>query len=125
MNTKQEVGADSEDQAAEFLKAKGYAVIARNVNFHNLGELDIVCKHEHNGQIVFVEVRTLWRGLSHSTEIMSSSKQSRLARSAQAWLIANGFSEYTQDWRVDLVVVELQSNKDIQNSELHWYRYIM
>ena len=55
LDSPKEVGAKGEKLAAKFLKRKGYKVIQRNYKC-KLGEIDIVA--EHNGTIVFVEVKT-------------------------------------------------------------------
>lgn len=52
-------GSKGEDVAVEFLKGKGYKILARNFkNFRGrqLGEIDIVA--EKNKEIIFVEVKT-------------------------------------------------------------------
>jgi putative endonuclease len=55
LDSAKEVGAKGEKLAAKFLKRKGYKVIQRNYKC-KLGEIDIVA--EHDGTIVFVEVKT-------------------------------------------------------------------
>lgn len=47
-------GREGEDRAAEFLRARGYRVLARNVRFPR-GELDLVCLD--GATLVFVEVK--------------------------------------------------------------------
>lgn len=47
-------GKMAEDRAAEFLKNKGYKILARNIRLKKI-EIDIVCTKEN--QIVIVEVK--------------------------------------------------------------------
>jgi putative endonuclease len=51
---RQQLGIIGEELAAVALTALGYAVLARRYRTRH-GELDLVC--EHDGTIVFVEVR--------------------------------------------------------------------
>jgi putative endonuclease len=50
------LGLKGELAAREYLMKKGYEIIDANVNFPNVGELDIVAKDGNT--LVFVEVRT-------------------------------------------------------------------
>ncbi len=50
-----EIGRLGETLAAEYLKGKGYDIIARNVRIGHL-ELDLICENETH--LLFVEVKT-------------------------------------------------------------------
>ena len=50
------LGKSGEDAAVDFLKKKGYKVLARNWRFRRLGEIDIVAKLKDT--ICFIEVKT-------------------------------------------------------------------
>lgn len=51
---KREQGAVFENYAAEFLKSKGYVLLAQNY-FSKYGEIDLIMKKEN--RIIFVEVK--------------------------------------------------------------------
>ena len=51
---KYKVGASGETSATNYLKDKGYVILARNYRFER-NEIDIIC--EKKGTIVFVEVK--------------------------------------------------------------------
>lgn len=55
LNGKKNFGKLGENIAAEYLKRKGYSIIARNF-YCKMGEIDIIAKEKH--EIVFVEVKT-------------------------------------------------------------------
>ena len=55
LDSRKEVGTEGEKLAAKFLKRKGYRIIQRNYKC-KLGEIDIIA--EHDGTIIFVEVKT-------------------------------------------------------------------
>lgn len=50
-------GAMGETIAADFLRNKGYTILARNYTVRG-GELDIVARHDGDGVLCFVEVKT-------------------------------------------------------------------
>ena len=52
---KDELGEEGEKRAEEFLKTKGYKIIAKNAQFSN-GEIDLIAQVER--AIIFIEVKT-------------------------------------------------------------------
>jgi putative endonuclease len=81
---RQRTGDIAEEAARRALLARGYRIRDRNFSCA-LGELDIIA--EHDGRVVFVEVR------SHSSEAygapresVGSGKQRRVVQTAQAYL---------------------------------------
>lgn len=85
----------------EFLGHKGYELVARNYRCR-LGELDLVMRH--NGQVVFVEVRTK-ASLSYGTglESITFKKQTKLRMVAQQFLTRYGLQG--TDLRFDVVSI--------------------
>lgn len=77
-------GKLGEELAADFLKAKGLTILARNVRFGRLGELDLVAKHGKS--LVFVEVRS-GSGVSqwHTYESVDRKKHRKLEALANAF----------------------------------------
>lgn len=78
------VGDVAEAGAARHLQALGYHIVARNV-VSKVGELDIVARDGKT--LCFVEVR-LRRG-GGALESVTPTKQRRLARAAQQYLVAH------------------------------------
>lgn len=73
-----------EDAAAEFYRARGATIIARNVNYP-FGELDLIVQ-EPNRTIVFVEVKTR-SGLGYgNSESVTATKLAKMRRAAACWL---------------------------------------
>jgi putative endonuclease len=78
------VGAAGEEAAAAFLRRRGYHILARNYTCH-LGELDLVCQHD--GAIVFVEVKTrLSDAPAGPEENITPAKQRQVEKAAAHWL---------------------------------------
>ena len=84
-------GPLGERLAAEFLEAKGYAVLDRNFRFMR-EEVDLVCfapedRPGGGGWIVFVEVKTRrGTGFGRPEEAVDEAKQRAIMRVAEAYL---------------------------------------
>ena len=80
-------GAAGEKVAADFLRAQGIIVRARN--FHTrTGEIDII--GEYNGMILFVEVKTRRDKIfGRAGEAVDTRKQKKIVRAAMEYLARN------------------------------------
>ncbi len=80
-------GLIGEELAAQFLAAKGFEVIGRNVRYGR-GELDIICRD--NGVLVFVEVKTR-RSFPDGdpVQLISLSQEGKLRYTASGYLQEN------------------------------------
>ncbi|MFA5114438.1 MAG: YraN family protein [Candidatus Omnitrophota bacterium] len=81
------LGKSAEDEAADFLRHRGYSIIRRNYR-NRLGEIDIIARDK--GTLCFVEVkgrRSLRCGLPQ--EAVSRSKRGRISRVALGFLKEN------------------------------------
>lgn len=86
-SSRREVGAWGEAKAAEFLRAKGYKILAQHWT-HRIGELDIVATK--NGYIIFVEVKTRTSNRFGAPEqSITWFKQERLRRTANVYMLKN------------------------------------
>ena len=99
------LGDWGEAQAADFLRNKGWLIIATKYRCR-WGEVDIVTQDKE--QLVFVEVRTK-RSTNFGTpeESLSSAKVRRLTRTCQDYLqnqLEDG-AESQVDWRIELISV--------------------
>ena len=99
------IGKTGEDIAAEFLRAKGYRILARNFRT-KIGELDIIC--HKTGAYIFVEVKTLKAGSeAYSPELhFTPDKLRKMQHTALLYFKTNRMSPET-DMRFDLLCVEL------------------
>lgn len=78
-------GAWGEDQVAEYLRQRGWAIVARNFRCR-MGELDIVA--ENGTFLAFVEVKLRKNSRYGSAcEAVTPAKQRRLRTAAQVYLI--------------------------------------
>ncbi len=101
-----EKGNAGEDLGADFLKGRGFRIVARNYRTR-FGEIDIVA--EHRGELVFVEVRSLSSSSRHlPEETISFEKQKRLSLTAQAYLQKNRLEDRVA--RFDILAIEIDGS---------------
>ncbi|HBR09702.1 TPA: YraN family protein [Candidatus Acetothermia bacterium] len=83
----QRAGMHREEEAAMFLRSRGYAIVARNW-WCRFGEIDIIARD--GDQLVFVEVRAR-RTESHGSpeETISTRKTKRIIAAARIYLANN------------------------------------
>jgi len=85
---RQVLGADGEERATAWYRARGYAVLARNWRCRD-GELDLVVGQGRT--VVFVEVKTRRTArFGHPLEAVTADKQARLRRLALTYLRETG-----------------------------------
>ncbi len=100
MGLTQERGQQGEDLAANFLIAKGYAIVERNVR-SPYGEIDVVCRER--GILVLVEVRYRTSAtFGRPEETVVGQKLTHMQRSAE-WYVTQ--AHHTGDYRIDVVGV--------------------
>lgn len=103
-----EIGEWGEKIASEYLVNAGYHLIDHNVQTGH-GEIDLLFEHE--GVLVFVEVKTRQsRAYGYPEESITNSKIDHMIASAEAYL--QTIPDYVGDWRIDVVAVE---NIDSEN----------
>lgn len=98
------LGQRGEEQAAQYLRAQGYRLLARNWRKRE-GELDIVAMD--GDTLVFVEVktrRTVRYGVAE--ESVDERKQARLAQLAQRFIDENPQLAF-RECRFDVVVIDM------------------
>lgn len=78
-------GRRAEAIAALFLRAKGYAIVARRARTP-VGEIDIVARRGR--MLAFVEVKARWR-FEDAADAIPPNARRRLAMAARAWLSQN------------------------------------
>ena len=100
---KRQSGEHYESLAEQYLVRQGLTSIERN--FHAKGgELDLIM--QDGASIVFVEVR--YRSsqyFGHAAETVNQSKVLKLIKAANVWLMKQGKSVHTTDFRFDLIAI--------------------
>lgn len=82
--SRRELGAEGEAQAADFLRRRGYRIVARGVRADRV-EIDLIVRKGR--LVVFVEVKTRRTRTHGPPELaVDARKQARLVRGAAAWL---------------------------------------
>ena len=83
-----ELGAWGEEQAAVYLRRKGYTVVERNY-VCRFGEIDLIARRR--GVITFVEVKLRKNAaFAAAREFVTYAKQQRIRKSASLWLSLHG-----------------------------------
>ena len=80
------LGAAGEKHAALFLIEQGFTVIAQNYRT-KLGEIDLIIRQKNT--IAFVEVKTRTSHYFHSSLLITPTKQRRIAKAAQQFILEN------------------------------------
>lgn len=94
-------GKRAESLATRFLETKGFSILGRNYRTR-YGEIDIVA--EEQGEIVFVEVRSLGPRAGHGPEeTIGRVKQQRICRAALAYLQQRGLE--SRPARFDVIAI--------------------
>lgn len=97
------LGKVGEEWAAHYLRSKGYEIIDHQVH-SRFGEIDLIT--QDGDTIVFVEVKTRSnRNFGSPEEALTTWKQYKLIHAAEDYL--SRIDHYREDWRVDLVVIEV------------------
>ncbi len=110
--TTRQIGQAGEDQAAAFLQAKGYKIIARNFLVPG-GELDLVAYDKKT--LVFVEVKKrASNAFGGPVAAVTHTKQKRVARAAAQFLKAK--SPKFDSIRFDVICVLPQGIEHISNA---------
>lgn len=88
-NNKREKGKHFEEKAAEYLKKKGYEIVATNYETV-FGELDIVAEKKKEHLLVFVEVKAKdkFSGM-HPFEAVDRRKQRTIIQCSKAYMMEN------------------------------------
>jgi putative endonuclease len=78
------LGREGEDRAARFLVDQGYRILERNYRTRN-GEIDLIALH--NGEVVFVEVKTRTSDAFGAPELaVTPQKQRKMIKAALGYI---------------------------------------
>lgn len=113
---KRKIGDIGEEIAVNYLKEKGYQILARNFQ-KPWGEIDIIARDKKQG-LIFVEVKTRtipykpYKTPYFPEENVRFAKQQKLIRTARTYLRKKNYPPEAS-WQIDVIAVELnlQSKK--------------
>ena len=95
-------GVKGEELAKEYLLKNGYKIIAQNVNYPQVGELDIVAMDGNT--LVFIEVRTRSDNVfGHPFESFTQAKIRKVVKASRRFLFENKIS--CGGYRYDAIAV--------------------
>jgi putative endonuclease len=102
------VGAYGEKVAADWLRAHGCKILARNFRGPHRGEVDIIAR---DGRLLlFVEVKTRRKDAKiRGFDAVGKEKQELIERGANAWLRKLGTRELP--WRFDVIEVNVEHDE--------------
>lgn len=102
------LGQYGENVAADWLRANGCKILARNFKGPHRGEVDIVARE--GKLLLFVEVKTRREGAKiRPLDAVNKSKQALIERGANAWLKQLGTRNIP--WRFDVIEVYAEDGK--------------
>lgn len=103
-------GNKGEDLACEYLVKNGYEIVARNIHFSRLCEIDIIAKYKN--KYVFVEVKTR-KSDSYGTpmEAITKSKYNHIKTGVLSYVQENNIKDY----QIDAIGITLNPVLKIQH----------
>lgn len=111
---KRRMGNLGEKIAKEYLKKKGYSIIANNFNCL-FGEIDLIAQKDN--QIIFIEVKTrTTKDYGLPEEAISFNKQQRMLRAAKIYLCKTKRGPI-ENYRFDAVSVYLNQKGGVDKIE--------
>ena len=107
---KKMLGREGEDRAAKFLAKKGYKIIERNYSTRS-GEIDLVALH--NGEVVFVEVKTRTSDAYGAPELaVTPQKQRRMIKAALGYIKYKKLHQVP--CRFDVVAITTTAGQEVE-----------
>jgi putative endonuclease len=112
MSDKIKTGSKGENLAAEFLKRKGFDIVARNYR-HRHAEIDLIIKRDD--WLIFVEVKTRSsNSFGEPEEFVSLFKANKIFEAAEAYIFKTDWQGHV---RFDVVSVMLGQEPEILHFE--------
>ena len=112
--TNRQIGISGENEAAVYLKEKGYQIIAKNWRT-KIGEIDIIAYKDST--IVFVEVKTWPHGDYFSlAAAINKRKRKRIIETTKCFL--SDYRQYKESYvRFDVIAIAMQQQEKIYHIE--------
>lgn len=108
MLDKKIIGKFGETIAGEYLRKKGYKIIAKNY-YTPEGEVDLICKK--NKTVVFVEVKTRTnKKFGYPEEALSEQKLEKIIMASQKYLNENNIKS---NWQIDAICLVIDKKTKI------------
>ncbi|MGX9416963.1 YraN family protein [Vibrio sp. RC27] len=108
------IGELYEQTAADFLISRGVSLIEKNFTCRS-GELDLIMQDQQT--IIFVEVKYRHdHKYGHAAEMVTPSKMKKLIKAAQHWMMMQGYSPYSTDFRFDVIAIHNHG------ADINWYK---
>lgn len=102
--THKQVGDKYETVAKNYLIGHGLSLIQQNF-IAKCGEIDLIMRH--NNTVVFAEVKYRKQTrYGHAAEMVTAKKSQKLLKTANVWLMQQGLSVHSTDFRFDIVAIE-------------------
>lgn len=103
------IGQTGEDLAVRYLEISGYTILERNFRCR-IGEIDIIAT---NGNVLcFVEVKTRLSTIAgNPAEAVTYTKQQKIRRTAQFYLLKRGLLENMPILSFDVIEIIFNKNK--------------
>ena len=109
------IGQSAELLACEYLQKHGLILMHRNY-YSRFGEIDIIMQDKNDANaVVFVEVKERKAGISHALESITPSKQRKMVKAANFFLLKIG---YDINCRFDAVAID-------GNDNIEWLKNII
>ena len=110
MNHNQKIGQFGEEIACNYLKNKGYLIIAQNIKL-SFKEIDIVAKI--GDLLVFIEVKTrLSNKYGEADEAMTIQKTNNFRQAIELYLENNKKTDF-EEFRADLIAIDIDKVRKI------------
>lgn len=114
-NTTTAKGARAEKFAQHYLEKQNLVLQAQNYRCQQ-GEIDLVMVDKLNNELVFIEVRSRTpKGFGSAIETISTSKQRRIIKTAEHYLVTNEIS-HKQFCRFDVIGIKTENKQ----TEITW-----
>jgi putative endonuclease len=107
---KKALGKEGEDRAAKFLAGRGYKILERNYRTPS-GEIDLIALHQ--GEVVFVEVKTRTSDAYGAPELaVNPKKQQRMIKAALGYIKCKKLHQ--MPCRFDVVAISAAARQEVE-----------
>jgi putative endonuclease len=110
---KREIGTFYENQAAEFLAARGLKILERNFR-NRQGEIDLIAKEDST--IVFVEVKYRFDGSAGEASAAVDQKKQRIISKVALYYLYTRLHSLDLPCRFDVIAIDGEKITWIQNA---------
>ncbi len=109
MQSRKQLGSRGESLAAQYLESLGYQITDYNFSIHDVGEVDLIARHDIF--LVCIEVKTRVSLAMPLTYLVPWSKQRKIIRTAEYYVHRKRL--YNVVVRFDVVFVDMSSGAPV------------